>query len=72
MYTEDIASMSMSPSINELLSLVSKGEAKLKINRVNHKEFAWNGKRYFVGWQSGSKQYNCERGWMTYDIQKEI
>lgn len=70
MYTEAIAPMSLSPTMNELLSLFSKGEAKLEINRVNHKEFVWNGNRYFVGWQSGSQQYNCERGWMTYDIQK--
>ena len=71
MYIEDIAPMSPTPDMNGLLELVDKGEAKMVVNYVNHREFVWNGKRYFVGWQSDSKQYNCKRGWFTYDVQDE-
>ena len=71
MYIESVALMSLSPNINELLDLVDKGEAQMVVNRVNHREFVSNGKRYFLGWQSASKQYNCDRGWFTYDIQDE-
>lgn len=71
MYIEDIAPMSMTPDINELLKLADKGEAKLVVNHVNHREFVWNGKRYFLGWQSDSKRYDCKRGWFTYDVQDE-
>lgn len=65
----------------ELEKLYQEGKATLPINHINHREFVYNGMRYFCGWDStkdltykptevGDPAYKV-RGWILYKQEPE-
>lgn len=54
---------------NDLEKLYQEGLATLPVNRINHREFVYDGNRYFCGWNSDSK--NGWIGWIVYKVEKE-